>query len=66
MAETYEKKDDNTLTVTRTVDETHITEQDRAEIQTQLDHLELEAAQSIIDYQAKIDVLKDKIAVLDA
>ncbi len=66
MTETYKKKDDNTLEVTRTTDETHIVEEDRAEIKTQLDHLELEAAQSIIDYQAKIDVLKDKIAVLDA
>lgn len=66
MAETYKKKNDNTLTVTRITDETHIVEEDRAEIQTQLDHLELEAAQSVIDFQAKIDILKVKIAVLDS
>ena len=65
MIETYKKKDENTLTVTQTTDETHITEEDRAEIQTELDHLELEAVQSVIDYQTKIDILKDKIAVLD-
>ena len=66
MTETYKKKDENTLTVTRTTDETHITEEDRVEIQTELDHLELDAAQSVIDYQAKIDILKAKIAILDA
>ena len=66
MSETYKKKDKDTLTVTRTADETHIVEEDRAEIQTKLDHLELEAAQSVIDYQAKIDILKDKLAVLGA
>ena len=66
MPETYKKKDENTLTVTRTTDETHIIEEDRAEIQTQLDHLELDAAQSVIDFQAKIDILKEKIAVLGA
>ena len=61
MTETYKKKDANTLTVTRTVDETHITEEGRAEIQTELDHLELDKS----ELQKKIDVLKDKIAVLD-
>ncbi|HDY84146.1 hypothetical protein LCGC14_1655740 [marine sediment metagenome] len=66
MSETYKKKDKDTLTVTRTTDETHIVEEDRAEIQTKLDHLELDAAQSVIDYQAKIDILKDKLAILDA
>ena len=65
MSETYKKKNKNTLTITLTTDETHITEEDRAEIQTQLDHLELEAAQSVIDYQVKIDILKAKIAILD-
>ncbi len=64
--ETYKKKDKNTLRVTRTTDETHITEEDRAEIQTQLDHLELAAAQSVIDFQKRIDILKSKIAILDA
>ncbi len=66
MTETYVKKDKDTLTVTRITEETHIVEEDRAEIQTKLDHLELEAAQSVIDYQTKIDALKAKIAVLDA
>ena len=66
MSETYEKKDKDTLTVTRTTDETHIVEEDRAEIQTKFDHLELKAAQSVIDYQTKIDILKAKIAILDA
>ncbi len=66
MPETYKKKDENTLTVTRTTDETHIVEEDKAEIQTKLDHLELDAAQSVIDFQNKIDILKSKIAILDA
>ena len=66
MSEKYKKKNKDTLTVTRTTDETHIVEEDRAEIQTQLDHLELDAAQSVIDFQKKIDILKAKIAVLDA
>ena len=62
MIETYKKKDANTLTVTHTVDETHITEEGRAEIQTELDHLELNKS----ELQKEIDVLKDKITVLDA
>ena len=61
MTETYVKKDKNTLTVTRTTDETHITEEDRAEIQTKLDHLELDKS----ELQKKINILKDKIVVLD-
>ena len=61
MSETYAKKDQNTLTVTRTTDETHITEEDRAEIQTKIDHLELDKS----ELQKKIDALKDKIAILD-
>ncbi len=64
--EKYKKKDKDTLTVTRTTDETHIVDEDRAEIQTQLDHLELDAAQSVIDFQKRIDILKAKIAILDA
>jgi hypothetical protein len=66
MSETYKKKDDNTLTVTRTTDETHITEEDKAEIQTLLDHAELDMVKSQADWQKKIDALKAKIAVLDA
>lgn len=61
MTETYKKKDVNTLTVTRTTDETHITEEGRTEIKTELDHLELDKS----ELQKKIDVLKDKIVVLD-
>ena len=66
MTETYKKKDEDTLTVTRTTNETRIVEEDRAEIQTQLDHLELDEAQSVIDFQVKIDILKAKIAILDS
>lgn len=66
MTETYKKKDDNTLTVTRTTDETHITEEDRAEIQTLLDHAELDMVKSQADWQKKIDELKAKIAIFDA
>ncbi len=65
MTGTYSKKDKDTLTVTNTTNETHVTEEDRAEIQTKLDHLELDAAQSAIDFKAKIDALKAKIAILD-
>ena len=65
MTETYVKKDDNTLTVTNTVDETHITEKDRAEIQTLLDHAELDMTKFVVDKQKEIDELKAKIAVLD-
>lgn len=65
MTETYAKKDKDTLTVTKTTEETHIVEEDRAEIQTKLDHLELDAAKSALDYQTKIDALKAKITILD-
>ena len=61
MAETYIKKDKDTLTVTNTINETHLTEENRAKIQTQLDHFELDKS----ELQKKIDVLKDKIAVLN-
>ncbi len=66
MTETYNKKDKDTLTVTRITSETHITEENRAEIQTQIDHLELDKAKQQADIQKKIDELKAKIAVLDA
>lgn len=65
MTKTYKKKNDNTLTVTNTTTETHITEEDRAEIQTKIDHLELDKARQLADTQKKIDELKAKIAVLD-
>ena len=61
MAETYEKKDKDTLTVTRKVNETHITEEDRAEIQTEIDHFEIDK----VELQKKIDERKAKIATLD-
>lgn len=64
--ETYKKKDKDTLEVTQTSEETHIVEENRAEIQTKLDHLELDAAKSVIDFKTKIDAMKDKIAILDA
>ncbi len=66
MSETYTKKDKDTLTVTRTTDETHITEEDRAEIQTQLDHAELDMIRLVAEQQKKIDGLKAKLAILDA
>lgn len=61
MTEIYKKKDKNILTVTNITNETHITEEDRAEIQTQIDHLEIDKS----ELQKKIDKLKTKIAVLD-
>lgn len=61
MTVTYIKKDDNTLTVTKVTNETHITEEDRAEIQTKIDHLELNKS----ELQKEIELLKEKIAVLD-
>ncbi len=61
MPEIYEKKDKDTLTVTRTVDETHVTEEGRAEIQTEIDHFEIDK----VNLQKKIDGLKAKIAILD-
>jgi len=61
MAITYKKKDKDTLTVTLTVVEAHITEEDRAEIQTKIDHFEIDKT----ELQKKIDELKAKIAILD-
>ena len=66
MSETYKKKDKNTLTVTLTTGETHITEEDRAEIQTQLDHAEIDMSRLVADQQRKIDGLKAKIAIINA
>lgn len=61
MAETFVKKDKDTLTVTKVTNETHITEENRAEIQTRIDHLEIDKS----ELQKKIDVEKNKIAILD-
>ena len=41
--------------------ETHITEESRAEIQTKIDHMELDKA----GIQIEIELLKAKIAILD-
>ena len=61
MTETYAKKDKDILTVTKVVNETHITEENRVEIQTRMDRLELEK----IEIQKKIDTEKNKITILD-
>ena len=58
---TYKKKNKDTLIVTNTITETHITEEDRAEIQTKIDHFEIDKA----ELQKKIDGEKVKIAILD-
>ena len=59
MAVTYEKIDDNTLKVISTpvVSESTI---DKAEIQTKIDHLELDK----MGIQLEIDVLKSQISIL--
>ena len=62
MAKTYGKKDKDTLTVTNIITETHIIEEDRAEIQTRINHLEIDKG----ELQKKIDDEKAKIAILDA
>ena len=62
MALTYKKKNSQTLTVTTVTNETHIVEEDRAEIQTQIDHWEDEQ----VELQKKIDEAKAKIVILDA
>ena len=61
MAEVREKLDKDTLKVTNTPTEL-ISTIDRAEIQTQIDHKELEKAQ----IQLEIDELNADIAKLDA
>ena len=66
MPTTHTKKDKDTLTVTKITNETHIVEEGRAEIQTKLDHLKLDAEKSRIDYSVKVDELEAKIAILDA
>jgi len=61
MSITCVKKDKDTLTVTHIITETHITEEYRAEIQTKIDHFEIDKT----ELQKKIDELKAKIAILD-
>jgi hypothetical protein len=60
MAETYEKVDANTLKIVKMVDVVYNTIS-RAEIQTKIDHLELDKAK----IQLEIDGLKKQIAILD-
>ncbi len=62
MSKSYKKIDDKTLEVKTVTNETHIVEEDRAEIQTQIDHWEDDQA----ELQKKIDDAKAKIAILDA
>lgn len=61
MPKTYTKKNKNTLTVTETITETHITEEGRTEIQTKIDHFETDK----VELQKKIDAEKEKITILD-
>jgi len=61
MSTTYTKKNKNILTATTITNETHIVEEDRAEIQTEIDHLEIDK----VELQKKIDIEKAKIAILD-
>lgn len=60
MAERYEKVDSNTLRIIKTPEVVTST-LDRTEIQTQIDHLELDKAK----IQLEIDGLKSQIAILD-
>lgn len=62
MSKIYKKKDENTLIITRTVNETHIIEETRTEIQTQIDHAEFDKSELL----KKIDTLTAKIAILDS
>ena len=59
--ETYEKIDKDNLKITRDDTAIHIFEESRTEIQTKIDHLELDKAES----QKQIDWEKAKIALLD-
>lgn len=58
----YEKKTKDILKVTDAINEFHETEETRAEIQTKIDHLELDK----VELQKEIDEQKIKIAILDA
>lgn len=61
MKETYKKKDENILEVTRVENQTKIIEESRDDIQTQIDRLELDKN----ELQKRIDKAKTKIAMLD-
>lgn len=58
---TYEKKNKNILTITESINETHVTEEDRSKIQTQIDHLKLDRNA----ISEKIGFLEGLIAILD-
>lgn len=60
MSKTYKKKDKDTLEVTSTQEPT-VTTEDRAEIQTQVDHWE----QDLVDIQEKINDANVKLTVFD-
>jgi len=60
MSKTYKKKTSDVLEITDTVNEVHVTEEDRAVIQSRLDHynqkvISLQALAS--NEQAKLDIL---------
>lgn len=59
---TYEKKTKDILKVTDTINEFHETEETRAEIQTKIDHLELDK----VELQKEIDKQQVKIVILDS
>ncbi len=58
---TYEKKTKNILKVIDTTNERHETEETRAEIQTKIDHLEINKT----ELQKQIGIEKAKLAILD-
>lgn len=64
MSETYEKIDNNTLKITRNDTNIHIFYEERAEIQTIIDHLKHDKDRMEIDFDVKINALEAKIAIL--
>lgn len=58
---TYKKKTRDILEVTDTIDELHITEETRAEIQTKIDHLKIDKGK----VSEEIDALEALISLLD-
>jgi len=65
MSKTYRKKDKNTLEVTTITNETHITEEGRAELETQLFHLKADKDKMERGFQDRIVVLEAKIEILN-
>jgi len=62
MSETYQKKDKDSIIITRIENNTNIIEESREEIQTQLARLELNKS----EIQKQIDKATSKIALLDS